>query len=402
MVTRDLYFFNPTCEIAIANGSETFMAAQILREFEDDLSFLPMIIASPDDYILSSVRPSAAFIESLKRIGFPVSYWASKEEIQTNPALQFVRINPWGWSPAVHFQLKEIKKQVCGSFRESKVFNWKAEQKMLFERKTSAQVLERFITEFGSDNYCSLGAFPLLIQSENEIADYLKKCPNAVLKSPVSSSGRGVQMIRNGKLSRTNSQWANGILEQLGYLMAEPLHHKKLDLSFQFEIDSSGKVISHGCVFFYTNTNGMYQGHYLNHGISELIGQDFSGLLAETGERLKSIIENSMYPASYEGFMGIDAMIIEENDQIKIHPCLEINCRMTMGMLSLKIQKLIHSDAKGKFEIFTGNPGEFGLFSKEMVGKYPVVMRDQRLFSGFVALTDSANSAKFGAFILLN
>ena len=49
MVNRDLYLFNPTCETAIVNGSETYMATQILREFENDLSILPMIFASADD-----------------------------------------------------------------------------------------------------------------------------------------------------------------------------------------------------------------------------------------------------------------------------------------------------------------------------------------------------------------
>ncbi|HBL76172.1 MAG: hypothetical protein A2W90_10230 [Bacteroidetes bacterium GWF2_42_66] len=401
MVIRDLYFFNPTCETAIANGSETYMAAQILRKFEDNLSFLPMIFTSPGDIVLSSEKPSKEFIGGLKQINFPLSDSASKDELLKAKNLKINRIVPWGWSPAAHFQLKELKNHTIPEFQLSRIFNWVPEHRTLFERKTAAQILNQFINEYGTDEYCSPEAIPSVVQSEDEIQHYLKNCPNAVLKSPVSSSGRGVQMIRNGKLSRSNSQWAKAVLKQSGYLMAEPLHHKKLDLSFQFEIDSSGKIIYRGHVFFYTNNNGMYQGHYLNRNISELVGTDFTGLPDKTGDKLKTILEKSAYPAFYEGFLGIDGMIIEEENQLKIHPCLEINCRLTMGMIALKIQKLIHPEAKGRFEIFSGETGEFAAFSEEMKTKYPIVLRNKQFYSGFTTLSDPAEKAKFGAYILL-
>ena len=236
---HDLYFFNPTCETAIANGSETFMAAQILREFEDDLSLLPMIFTSSDDIVLSTEKPSEIFISRLKQIHFPVSNSASKDELLKTKNLKLSRIIPWGWSPAAHFQLKELKNYTSPEFKSSRVFNWEPEHRALFERKTSAQIFDRFIAEYGTADYCHAKAIPSVLQSEDEILIYLKNCPNTVLKSPVSSSGRGVQMIRNKKLSRSDSQWANAVLKQSGYLMAEPLHNKKLDLSFQYKIDAS-------------------------------------------------------------------------------------------------------------------------------------------------------------------
>lgn len=402
MVNRDLYFFNPTCETAIANGSETYMAAQILREFEADLSLLPMVLASANDYVLSSKKPSEGFIQNLNDIGFPISNWATKDNILKERNLIFKRIIPWGWSPAAHFQLSEIKKKVSGDFCNSKVFSWKKEYKALFERKTSALVFERFISKYKSAVYCSSEAVPSILQSETEINLYLENHPDMVLKSPISSSGRGVQMIRNRKLSVSNWQWAKAVLNQSGYLMAEPLHRKKLDLSFQFEIDPSGKVIYHGYVFFYTNSNGMYEGHHLNRTVDELVGNDFSGLLNETGGRLKTLIEDSDYPALHEGYLGIDGMIIDDAGALKIHPCLEINCRLTMGMVALRIQKLIHSKSKGRFKIYAGKPGEFTAFSSEMKKKYPVVKKDHLFYSGFAALTEPLESAKFGAYILLD
>ena len=398
---RDLYFFNPTCETAIANGSETFMATRILRGFEDDLSLLPMIFTSPGDMVLSAQQPSEKFIGGLKQIRFPVCGSTSKDELLKTKNLKLNRVIPWGWSPAAHFQLKEIKDHTSPEFQSSRVFNWQPGHRALFERKTSAQILDRFLSEYGTSDYCSPEAIPSAMQSEDEIFNYLKSRTEVVLKSPVSSSGRGVQMIRNRQMSCSDIQWSKAVLKQSGYLMAEPLHHKKLDLSFQFEIDASGKIIYRGHVFFYTNGNGMYQGHYLNQNASDLVGKNTDELLNETGNKLKSILENSMYPAFYEGFMGIDGMIIEAKDQLKIHPCLEINCRLTMGMLALKIQNLIHPAAKGQFEIYTGTPGEFAAFSEKMQTDHPVVLKDQQFFSGFAPLSDPSEKAKFGAYVLL-
>ena len=396
-----LYFFNPTCETAIANGSETYMATQILREFEEDLSLLPMVFATENDYVLSSVKPSEGFIQNLKRIGFPVSKCVAKIEIEKNRQLKFSKIIPWGWSPAAHFQLDEIKKKVTGDFRNSVVFNWQEEYKTLFERKTSAEILKLFLSKYDPSIYCFSEAVPEIICSEIQIGKYLLKYPNAVLKSPVSSSGRGVQMIRDGKLSRTNSQWANAVFKQMGYLMAEPLHQKKLDFSFQFKIDQNGNVTYLGHVFFFTNGNGMYQGHYLNRSVEELTGFDFEELLNDTGERLRLILKDSKFSLFHEGFLGVDGMIIDENGTTKVHPCVEINCRLTMGMLALRIQNLIHSEAKGRFEIFSGKEGEFAVFSDEMKKKYPIEIKDQLFYSGFAALTEPREKAKFGAYVLL-
>ena len=56
MVNPDLYFFNPTCETAVVNGSETYVAPKILRDFEEDLSLLPMLLTSPNDLVLTSQK----------------------------------------------------------------------------------------------------------------------------------------------------------------------------------------------------------------------------------------------------------------------------------------------------------------------------------------------------------
>ncbi|MBZ4677162.1 MAG: hypothetical protein JG782_1782, partial [Anaerophaga sp.] len=48
MVSK-LFLFNPTNELAIANGQVSYMPPANLRRFENDLASLPWILSDEDD-----------------------------------------------------------------------------------------------------------------------------------------------------------------------------------------------------------------------------------------------------------------------------------------------------------------------------------------------------------------
>ena len=65
-----VFYFNPTCELAVANGEFSYMPPKLLREFEEDCSILPFVFATPDDVVLTDKKPSAAFTKKLTEAGF--------------------------------------------------------------------------------------------------------------------------------------------------------------------------------------------------------------------------------------------------------------------------------------------------------------------------------------------
>lgn len=401
MGTRDLYWFNPTCETAIANGSETFVASRILLDFEADLAFLPMFIASSSDVVLSSYKPSVAFRNLWEQVGFVFPSFYSEKEILSQKNDTFSNLKPWGWSPAAHFQLKELKKSLPPDFQYSKMACWKPEHRLLFERKTAAGILSKFLVRFGGDSYCSPEIIPQLIYSEEEAIRFVEHTGPSVLKSPLSSSGRGIQMIRSGQLNQTSSQWIRTVLKQIGYLTAERLLNKKLDISFQFDISEDGKVEYLGFGLFFTSPNGIFQGHLLNGVLSDFSDEISEEMVNETGQKLRDILAESDFPICYAGKLGIDAMLVDQGDGIKIHPCLEINCRMTMGLLAMHVSRFIHPESRGKYEIFSDKEKSFSTFSEEMKSKFPIEIKDGRFLSGFVPLTESFAAGRFGAYLLL-
>lgn len=99
--------------------------------------------------------------------------------------------------------------------------------------------------------------------------------------------------------------------------------------------------------------------------------------------------------------MGIDALIYNDQGMLKMQPCIEINSRMNMGILTLHIEKHIHPDAVGKFELFYGKPGEYGQFASQRAREHPLKMKNGQLASGFLSLVEPDEPKQFGAYILL-
>ena len=66
----DIYFFNPTCDFAIANGSPNWQPNQLLQKMEEDLDLLPAYLATPDDGILLYNYPSDSFFIDFQKIEF--------------------------------------------------------------------------------------------------------------------------------------------------------------------------------------------------------------------------------------------------------------------------------------------------------------------------------------------
>lgn len=404
MTLGNIYYFNSTCELAVANGSFSYQAPLLLREMEHDLAILPFVFASENDFILTENRPSVEFLETLRQAGFSLPKFFGLSELETMPDNTFNAIFPWGWSPAAHFMLKTLKGKCQSGFKASPVFNWDEKHKSLFERSTALDFLNNLLDEDHPNWFVTKELIGQQISSLDDIELLLEKQTPLVLKAPLSSSGRGIQMIRKPSLNNANKQWIAGVLKQQNYLIAEPFLEKIIDLSFQFQIKSEYEIEYLGYSVFTTNTNGQYQGTLIHPDLQKIqpeTDSDFNELIPATAEILANALTKSVFSQTYQGFLGIDAMIFRQDNKLLIQPCIEINCRMNMGILTLFIEKRIHPEATGKFELFYGKRGEFMSFASEKKNQWPPEFRDRKLHSGFLSLIEPCDQNKFGAYISL-
>ena len=405
-LANDVFYFNPTCELAVANGSFSYMPPELLRKFEYDCSVLPFVFSISNDFVLTEKKPSSEFTNKLTDAGFEMPEFCSLNDLGSNRKTYLNSILPWGWSPAAHFILKDLKARCSPEFMKSPVFNWKEEHRTLFERKSSLLFLDAFLKQNPLDFFIQPESIGTMVTVIDEIEDLLKRQVPLVLKAPLSSSGRGIQIIRQTQLNDSNRQWISGILKQQKYLIAEPFLDKIADLSFQYKIESNGLPEYLGYSVFETNTNGQYKCTLIH---PEVINSNFSGIYKKTKEiimmtadRLKIALKHSLYSSGHRGFLGIDAILYRDKEKLKIQPCIEINSRMNMGILTMYIEQKIHQDTTGKFELFYGTPGEFFQFTIEKELSKPLKISNGKLRSGFLAMVEPDIESKFGAYIILD
>ncbi|HZL08428.1 MAG TPA: hypothetical protein VFC65_00405 [Prolixibacteraceae bacterium] len=405
MAKTTIYYFNPTCELAVANGSFSYMPPLLLQEMERDLAILPFIFGNENDFVLTENLPSASFLQRLKDAGFILPEFGRLSELEAMPDNSPDAICPWGWSPAAHFKLKNLKEKCASEFKASPVFAWKDEHKFVFERETSLNFLNGILDKNTPDWFVNRTMTGVKVTTCEEIESLLKQHSAVVLKAPVSSSGRGVQIIRKKKLNIANRQWISGIIKQQNYLIAEPFLEKRTDLSFQFRILPDTEIDYLGYSIFETNSNGQYKGTRIHPDLKIIMPENNTHELEEmirtTANVIMKALKSSVYAGCHRGFLGVDALIFSDQNRLMMQPCIEVNSRMNMGILVLFLQKKIHLEASGKFELFYGSPGEFLNFSTIQTQLNPPKLKEGKLFSGFIPLVEPDISKKFGAYISL-
>jgi len=349
-----LHIFNPEHDIALASNLSNFTAPHAGRQLRYDLGFLPALWAQEGDAILVENPERASFdylrlVQSLKRqLGETTCFPYGNKVFLTRKQLvspmetkcfsygnkvstmcqqgknhnKLDIIQPWGWDKALKFQLK--KSGVDDALLPSD--DQLTDIRNLSHRRTSAQLLPMLRQEgtIGESYECA---------SDHEIEELLHRYGRLVIKAPWSSSGRGIRFLdaERAPLSM-HAGWIKNILAAQGTVMAEPFYNKAKDFGMEFMCNADGTISYEGLSLFHT-TNGAYTGNILAtedrklEMISRYVSLD---LLKEVKQKVCDSLP-AIIDRKYVGPLGIDMMIAEE----KLHPCVEINLRRTMGHVAL-------------------------------------------------------------------
>lgn len=337
----NIYYFNPTCEMAIANGTVSWQPNKLLQQFETDIELVTAFLASPTDILLMRKLPSKEHIQKLQDSGIKLPTLLQYEEAISDS--DFINrpkgtLNPWGWSPVMHRLFNPIIESCSDKFLTSPHSKWNPELKELFSRKTALNILS-YITEQNISGIIPNNALPQICTSIDAIKKFHTPNKKLVLKAPWSSSGRGVQIIDQYPLHPYYIAWSQSILKEQGYIMVEAFHNILLEFAFQFKI-SKNKIKYLGTSWFSTNEKGDYKGNYLHNNIAPIpdnLKKTFNLLELKLVQLLSNEIEKT-FVGKYEGIIGFDSMFIQNNDgETLIHPCSEINLRYNMGNVATSL-----------------------------------------------------------------
>ena len=314
-----LHIFNPEHDTALASNQFNFVAPHAGREMRADLGFLPALWADDGDLVL--VGDVAAALERMRHLR---RYCA--EVVFVTPAdlphlPQHCELSPWGWDRALRFQLQS-------SHIPSGLLPDDTQLDTIRQLSHRYWAATHLLHPLVQDNNERVGQSSLI----TSIEQLTSSSSPYVLKAPWSSSGRGIRYIDT--LTAHQRGWAANVIARQGALTMEPYYHKMKDFAAEFVSD--GTSVRYVGLSVFRSINGAYAGNVI---ASEADKRDIIAryLSFEVVERAIDDICHILQPlmaGRYTGPFGVDMMVINENGP-KLHPCVELNLRRTMGHVAL-------------------------------------------------------------------
>lgn len=396
----ELFYFNPTCEMAIANGSATYTPPKHLEKFRNDLSILPIYFGDAQDVVLIDGTVPKEFLERLKNIGWNLPWVVNKSEDISTDLLPLKKLSPWGWSPAIIRRMHSYTNLLDESSKSAQAAIWNDEYKVMMSRLTGQKLSQLLKNALLPKGYISIPKVALRVDSMSQLIKLEREMTSPILlKTPWSASGRGLFKIRSREENVLENNWIKSKFKQQGFLMAEPFLNKIQDLSFHFKKEGS-RVVFIGTTFFKSASDGRFMGCYID--IPEMkidpafplqkVMEDASCLMKESLCTLNEI-------ESYNGYIGVDALLFYDDvGEVRLHPCIEVNLRYTMGLLNLFLKKRVHPDATGFWNIIALDELE----ASALLPIENLIFKEDLLVSGKLALTPPPKGGGFMAVLTVD
>ncbi|MDO4756052.1 MAG: hypothetical protein Q4A54_06890 [Parabacteroides sp.] len=401
-MTPKIHLFNPGHETAILQGTVNYTPPTNVQRMIKELAYLPIWYADSDDYVFTEEIISPRFISLLPKELRPFATILSTQEIKTkNKMLPNMEASPWGLSPqSCHF----FEKMQKGYNLPISVPTWKEEYKQLTSRETAASCLA-LIQELLPE--IALPVPPKFCKEVKEVEKYLilQSAP-FILKTPFSSSGRGIHWLMEGKLTAKDRTWIEGAIKKQGCISIEPALDKYQDFALEFFSNGKGDMIYQGLSVFGSEKRGAYSGNVL--GSQQYLERFFIENFGSTFQIIKEAVQEALkqlYASVYTGYIGVDMLVYRDkrNGNLAIHPCIEINMRYTMGMVALRIsEKYLSPHVRGDMHIsYESKDGEAYAHHSFMKKAYPLKIENGRITEGYLSLCPVTKETRYRAYILI-
>jgi hypothetical protein len=387
--------------MAVANDTFSYMPPSHLRQFEKDISPLMAFLGNECDILVSSNKEYDSFRQWWISTGIHLPQRIAFDELDQlqQSSLQLV---PWGWSKTIHRLLAPLKNQCNSSIHQLPTNTWTEQHRAFFSRSTSVDFLRKVKSQLPSNSFIKIPFDPQTFNTEEGLTVWMQQqAPPFVLKTPWSSSGRGLYCIPSEEFKTRGTTWIKSRLKQQGLLFAEPWLKKIQDLSFQYYIHSNGDIQFLGHNFFDADAEGRFSKEYLR-GLTDekliKLNQYLPDDWSETcQELLSSTLSKCYYHQYYCGPIGIDAMVFQEEAGYCIHPCIEINFRHNMGYINLHIGEYLGEGSTGSWTIKQFKPGAWKQFAQIAMNRSPIFSENGKIKSGFLPLVPVSEHQLFAA-----
>lgn len=325
-----IFIFNPEHDMALASGLVNFTPPRAGRLLRHDLCFLPAIWAKQDDAVLVDDVDYAWKQYKSSGLSKPCNFINNNDLSRMASRGKPLGVEPWGWDLPIRERFIQ-----CGLPASSLPDNdYLKTIKEISHRGWSANNLLPSLTKIGN----TIGEAKIC-HSLEELRGFLSANHRVVVKSPWSCSGRGVRYVDDNS-SRQLEGWINNVIKHQGCVLMEPYYDKVIDFGMEFVCDGKGMIEYRGLSLFKTN-NGAYIGNIIaDENTKEGIMAKYVklSLLHEIKQSIIRIL-TPLFGYIYQGPFCIDMMVVNDDGKVLVHPCVELNLRMTMGHVTLSLNE---------------------------------------------------------------
>ena len=245
---------------------------------------------------------------------------------------------PWGWDAVLKRRLQ--KEGVSGSMLPSDADI--AEIRRLSHRRNAVNA-SIYVNDFQANADARLMKYLRPVSYVREITDVNALTPaveafgDAVLKAPLSGSGKGLRWVRCNELSASDLGWSRNVIAKQGSIMVEKRLEIVQDFAMLFHVGRSEVSFEGYSLFF--NDNGIYKGNVLAsdaHILSRISCYVPNELIVNVKAALEKYLECE-FLGKYTGYVGADMFIYKEAGEYRLAQVGELNVRMTMGLLARRL-----------------------------------------------------------------
>ena len=291
--------------MALASNAAQYTPPKHVQQMEFDLCRLPLLWAKEDDCLLT---PTGLVDMHGNRVNI------SKD----------MKPVPWGWNKSVYKRFLHLGVSPSAMPTEQQLDRWRS----YASRSWAADYCNIFYRNNNVDGF--VPNHVSFLRSKADIEVWLSKhgLLPFIVKAEYSSSGRGNKVFhphsRNTQLIPFSSQFIDTFYDKL------------LDFAMEFEVTNQD-VHYLGLSVFEASFEGRYACNYIRsqHQLREMVTSlvnDTSVLEHLTSLHRQLLSEHLL--GQYQGIVGIDMMVVRGG---LIHPCVEINLRMNMGVVAMKL-----------------------------------------------------------------
>lgn len=383
-----LHLFNPENDLALADGGANYCPPPAAARIAYDLASLPLWFAGVGNAVVLPDRNHFQFREDISNsFNIALPYEASM-------ASKVERCRPWGWSAQMkrRFKAMGIPADILPA---DEVVN---AVRSLSNRRSAIKILSELKVRG-----VEVPPMPLYLQDADAVAAFVNSMLRCVVKAPWSGSGKGIAW-GIGRVETPMEHFYKGVIRRQGGVVCE--HFLESVQEFAMEFFAGEQGVSFVGYSLFDADKGSYSGNMLTSDsriegiLSHLIPLD---TLHNVRANLLEILSSMLRGSGYRGYLGVDMMVYRSAERLCLNPCMELNLRMNMGVVSrLFYDNYVMHGAEGRFFVdFYKKPGEaYGLHMNNR-RNHPLEVRDGRIYRGYLNLSPVTPESRYAAYVIL-